>query len=66
MKNSLIPTEVSTEATENVETEQNEATEGNEPTVIEDNKPGYLFADGIVGAYSQAKFEEFLNNNGIK
>ena len=24
------------------------------------------FADGIVGAYSEAKFEEFLNNNGIK
>lgn len=49
MENSLIPTEVSTEATENVETEQNEATEGSEPTVIEDNKPGYLFADGVVG-----------------
>lgn len=24
------------------------------------------FADGIVGAYSSTKFEEFLNNNGIK
>jgi thiol-disulfide isomerase/thioredoxin len=24
------------------------------------------FADGIVGAYSETKFEEFLNNNGIK
>ena len=30
--------------------------------IIKDGK----FADGIVGAYSQAKFEEFLNNNGIK
>ena len=27
--------------------------------IIKDGK----FADGIVGAYSQAKFEEFLNNN---
>ena len=24
------------------------------------------FADGIVGAYSETKFQEFLNNNGIK
>ena len=24
------------------------------------------FVDGIVGAYSESKFEEFLNNNGIK
>ena len=24
------------------------------------------FVDGIVGAYSSEKFEEFLNNNGIK
>ena len=46
MVNSLIPTEV----TENVEqTKQIEATEGAETTVIEENKPGYLFADGVVG-----------------
>ena len=24
------------------------------------------FVDGIVGAYSESKFQEFLNNNGIK
>ncbi len=30
--------------------------------VIKDGK----FSDGFVGAYSEAKFEEFLNKNGIK
>lgn len=44
---SLIPTDVSSETSEHVE--QTEVIEGEEPSVIEDNKPGFLFADGIVG-----------------
>lgn len=47
MDNSLIPTDVSSETSENVE--QTAVIEGEEPSVIEDNKPGYLFADGVVG-----------------
>lgn len=48
---SLIPTESTIENTESEETTEKttEVTETTEPAITEDNKPTFLFADGIAG-----------------